>query len=70
MYVLCGTLLGVLFVVGRSVVVQGLLLLFFCLGVLVLGVELNAVVGDCKCVGELDICDLVALEVVEGLNVN
>ena len=27
-------------------------------------------VGDCKCVGELDVCDLVALEVVEGLNVN
>ena len=42
----------------------------YCFGVLILGVESNAVVGDCKCVGELDVRDLVALEVVEGLDVN
>ena len=27
-------------------------------------------VGDSKCVGELGVCDHVALEVAEGLNVN
>ena len=42
----------------------------FCNGMLVLGVEKNAVVGDCKGVGKVGVSDHVALEVAEGLNVN